>query len=115
MNTNLGAPSQQPYMYVQRQWTLTWPDRPKVLPTWMTPSHAILETFYETLKTCIYGCFTCMYVCLLHVCLVQKRTLDPLELEEQTVVSHVCAENQTPAPLKEQPVLLWTAELSLQP
>ena len=39
----------------------------------------------------VSGCFTCMYACVPHVCLVfvgQKRESVPLELELQMVVSH---------------------------
>lgn len=35
------------------------------------------------------GVFTIIYICAQHACSVgQKRVLDPLELELQTVVSH---------------------------
>ena len=59
------------------------------------------------------GVFTIIYICAQHACSVgQKRVLDPLELELQTVVSyHVGAGNrnrdlcsQSPAPHKLQPL-----------
>lgn len=66
-------------------------------------SRFILNNLFKNdlfFNVCVYKCFACIFVCVLHVCLVPptqgyKRVSDSLELELQMTVScHVDARNQ---------------------
>lgn len=54
-------------------------------------------------------CLFCLHICVPHACSVQggqKRSLDPLELELQMIVTcHVCAGSQTESPERAASVL----------